>query len=137
VEAEKPRPTAKRAVPWKGRRRVPDPRTKLVNVRCNDHERTAIGQRAHQAGLSVGAYMRRQALGDAGPRAVRRPPAEHAELVRLLAHLGKIGSNINQLAHAYNSKGAVPGFPELLAIRKEMGEMRAALLQALGRDHQG
>jgi hypothetical protein len=90
---------------------------------------------AERAGLTVGPFLRKLALGDAGPRAVRRPPVEKAELARILGALGKIGSNVNQLAHAYNQLGRVPGFPELIAIRREIGEMRTALLKALGRDH--
>jgi hypothetical protein len=52
----------------------------------------------------------------------------------LLGQLGKVGSNINQLARSYNQTGIRPGFPELVAIRQEIGEMRAALMLALGRD---
>jgi hypothetical protein len=72
------------------------------------------------------------ALGSAGPRAVRRPPVERRELARLLGHLGKVGSNINQLAYAYNRDRLVPALAELVGIRRDVGEMRAALLRALG-----
>jgi hypothetical protein len=71
----------------------------------------------------------------AGPRAVRRPPVERKELARLLGHLGKVGSNINQLAYAYNRDRLLPGFAELVAMRREIGEMRAALIKALGHDN--
>jgi hypothetical protein len=123
------------AAPWRGRKRVEEARGKLINVRCSVKERAAIQQRADQAGLSVGAYLRTQALGDAGPRSVRRPPVERKELARLLGHLGKVGSNINQLARAFNQVGRFPGFPELVAIRREVGELRDALMMALGRGH--
>jgi hypothetical protein len=117
--------------------RVKDARTRIIPVRCNESERTAISEKATQAGLSVGAFLRSLALGDAGPRAVRRPPIERKELARLLGWLGKLGSNVNQLAHGFNRDRILPGFPELLAIRREVAEMRAALMKALGRDHQG
>ena len=114
--------------------RVADARTRLIPaIRCTDKERTAIKAAADRAGLSVGAFMRSQALGTPGPRSVRRPPVEKEELARLLGWLGKLGSNVNQLAHGFNRTGALPGFPELLAIRREVGEMRAALMKALGR----
>lgn len=113
--------------------RVKDVRTKLIPVRCTEHERQAIKAAADRAGLSVGALLRASALGDAGPRAVRRPPVERKELARLLGWLGKLGSNVNQLAHGYNRDRILPGFPELLTIRREIGEMRAALMKALGR----
>jgi hypothetical protein len=128
----------KKPAPWRGRMRVKDARTKVIPpIRCTGAEQAAIKAAADQAGLSVGAFLRALALGDAGPRAVRRPPVERKELARLLGWLGKLGSNVNQLAHGFNRDGILPGFPELLAIRREVGEMRAALMQALGRDHQG
>jgi hypothetical protein len=77
--------------------------------------------------------MRAAALGDAGPRAVRRPPIERKELARLLGHLGKVGSNLNQLAYAFNSRGRVPALAELTAMRQQVGELRNALMAALGR----
>jgi mobilization protein NikA len=130
-------PARKRAKTTPGRMRVKDARTRIIPVRCNESERTAIAEKATQAGLSVGAFLRSLALGDAGPRAVRRPPIERKELARLLGWLGKLGSNVNQLAHGFNRDRILPGFPELLAIRREVAEMRAALMKALGRDHQG
>jgi hypothetical protein len=133
----KPRSAKPHAAPWRGRRRVASPRAKLINVRCSEQERLAIQQRAEEAGLSVGAYLRAQALGAPGPRAVRRPAVERRELARILGHVGKIGSNINQLAKRYNQVGIFPGYPELLAARKDIHDMRATLIKALGHDHQG
>jgi hypothetical protein len=130
------KPRTKSLAPWRGRKRVKDARTKLIPpIRCTEVERAAIKAAADQAGLSVGAFLRASALGDAGPRAVRRPPIERKELARLLGHLGKLGSNLNQLAHAFNRNGRVPGLAELTAMRQHVGELRDALMKALGRDH--
>ena len=134
-EATNPRAkTAKTTAPWRGRKRVKDARTKLVPVRCTAEERAAIKAVADKAGLSVGAFLRAAALGDAGPRSVRRPPVERKELARLLGHLGKVGSNLNQLAYAFNSRGRVPALAELKDMRTYVGQMRDALMAALGRD---
>jgi HAMP domain-containing protein len=132
-EAVKPRP--KSVVPWRGRRRVADPKSIAISFRCTAKDHTVINTTATRVGLSVGAYLRALALGSAGPRAVRRPPVERKELARLLGHLGKVGSNLNQLAHAYNRDGSVPGADELNAMRRQVGELRDALIRALGRDH--
>jgi Bacterial mobilisation protein (MobC) len=129
-EASKPR--TKRAVPWRGRKRVKDPRGRFIAVRCSEEEYAAISKAAEQAGLAVSAFLRAQALGEPGPRSVRRPPLERRELARLHGQLGKVGSNINQLAHAYNRTKLMPGFPEILAVRKDIAEMSAALMKALG-----
>jgi hypothetical protein len=128
---------AKRTAPWRGRRRVKDPKSVPISIRTTAKDHAAILEAATKAGLSIGAYLRSLALGGAGPRAVRRPPIERKDLARLLGHIGKVGSNVNQLAHGFNRDGILPGFPELLAIRREIGEMREALMKALGRDHQG
>ena len=125
----------KAIAPWRGRRRAEDAKTSFISVRCTAKERARIDEAARQAGLSIGAYLRFLALGEAGPRAVRRPPVERKELARLLGHLGKVGSNINQLAHAFNRDGRVPGRTELDDMRLYVGQMRDALIAALGRDH--
>jgi hypothetical protein len=126
---------AKTMAPWRGRKRVSDAKTSFISVRCTAKERSKIDETARQAGLSIGAYLRALALGDAGPRAVRRPPVERKELARLLGHLGKVGSNLNQLAYAFNRDRRVPGLAELTAMRQQVGELRDALMKALGRDH--
>jgi hypothetical protein len=119
--------------PWRGRKRVSDAKTSFISVRCTAEERSKIDETARQAGLSIGAYLRMLALGKTGPRAVRRPPVERKELARLLGHLGKVGSNLNQLAHAFNRNGRVPGLAELTAMRQQVGELRDAFMKALGR----
>jgi hypothetical protein len=130
-------PAKKRTKTVPRRMRVDDARTQFIAVRCTVTERSAITERATQSGLSVGAYLRSLALGSPGPRAVRKPPVERKELARLLGWLGKLGSNVNQLAHGFNRSRKTPGSAELIAIRGEVGEMRAALMKALGRDHKG
>jgi hypothetical protein len=101
---------AKKPVPWRGRMRVKDARKRFIAVRCTEKEHAAIAEKAEEAGLAVGAFLRKLALGDAGPRAVRKPLAERKELARLVGHLGKIGSNINQLAHGFNRDRVLPAF---------------------------
>ncbi len=136
MTTEVTKPRAKNMAPWKGRRRVTDARTKLIPpIRCTEQEQAAIKAAADKAGLGVGAFLRAAALGDAGPRAVRRPPIERKELARLLGHLGKVGSNLNQLAYAYNRDRSVPALAELTTMRQQVKELRDALLAALGRDH--
>jgi len=135
VTSEAANPRAKTMAPWRGRKRVDDAKTSFISVRCTAKERSKIDETARQAGLSIGAFLRALALGSAGPRAVRRPPIERKELARLLGHLGKVGSNLNQLAHAFNRDRSIPGADELNAIRKQVGELRDALMKALGRDH--
>lgn len=119
----------------RGPMRVKDARMRSIRFRCTDHEHAAINAAAEDAGFSVGAFLRLLALGDAGPRAVRRPPAERAELARLLGELGKIGSNVNQIAKAIHTTRNLPSWSELANVRGEIERMRGAILKALGYDH--
>lgn len=98
-------------------------------MRCSAAELAQLEQRAERAGMTVGAYMRHQCLGEAGPRAVRRPPVERKALAQLLGQLGKCGSNVNQIARALNSdREILHDVPETLAeIRKAALAISATL----------
>lgn len=131
--SEAPNPRTSHAAPWRGRRRVSDAKDHFISVRCTAKEHAAIDEAATHAGLSIGAYLRSLALGSPGPRAVRRPPIERKVLVRLLGHLGKLGSNVNQIARVVNTTRNLPSWSELAEIRHEIGRIRDALMKALGR----
>jgi hypothetical protein len=123
---------AKHAAPWKGRGRVTDAKGSFIAVRCTVQQHEAIREGAARAGLSVGAYLRALAVGNPGPRSVRRPPVERAELARLLGHIGKLGSNVNQIAKAVNTTRNLPSWSELAVMREEIARMRSAIMRALG-----
>jgi hypothetical protein len=80
-------------------------RTKMLPTRWTPTEYDQLSQRAHQAGLSRAAFIRLKTLGDEGPRSQKRPSKERRDLARVLAELGKIGGNINQIARHLNSGG--------------------------------
>jgi|SRR6266852_5157244 len=102
-------------------------------VRLTDEEFASVAQRADKAGLALAAFLRAAALdGNAGPRAQRRPPVEHKLLRQILGHLGKIGNNVNQIARSLNS-GDKAKLPELEKALRAYGEMRDAILEALGK----
>jgi Bacterial mobilisation protein (MobC) len=121
------------AAPWRGRRRVADPKSRFIAVRCTADQHSAIHQAATRAGLSVGAFLRARVLGSPGPRSVRRPRVGQVELARLLGHIGKIGSNVNQIAKHANTFRHPPSSSALSVMRKDIGRMRKALLKALDR----
>ncbi len=107
-------------------------RTQLVPVRCTEAERAAIVTNAARAGMTVGAYMRHQAIGTAGPRALRRPQVDKVELARALGLIGLYGSNVNQLARAANMHGDRLAADQLEDLKRELRDMRGALRRALG-----
>ena len=110
-------------------------RTKFVIARLTDQEHAALTELAEKRGLSPGALIRQTLLGvPPGPN-VRRPTADTKLLVKALAELGKIGSNINQIAHHLNA--GRPGDATEATIEaalRELLEWRTALMQALGYD---
>ena len=126
-------PAAKRAAPWRGRKRTDDPRKAFVAVRCTAAEHAASIEAAARAGMEVGPYLRTQALGSPGPRAKRRPPIEREALARALGLIGLYGSNVNQLAYVANTSGDLPTGAALLEMAGHVREMRNALRRALGR----
>jgi hypothetical protein len=109
-------------------------RTASILVRLTAEERAAIEAAASRAGLTLASYARGQMLGGPQPRAARRPPVETRQLARILGELGKIGSNINQLARAGNIgllNAADRG--ELQAETQALRALRGYLMEALGR----
>jgi len=103
-------------------------------VRLTLEERAAAEEAARRAGVSVASFARGQMLGGPPPRAARRPPVEKEKLALVLAQLGKIGSNLNQIARASNMGLFTTGDYE--ALKEEVQGLtaaRGALMDALGR----
>jgi uncharacterized protein (DUF1778 family) len=125
-------PDTKRPAPWRGRRRVMDVKGKCMTVRVTVEDRSKIADAAGKAGLSVGEFVRTVTLGTALPSAAKLPLVDRQQLVRLLGELGKVGSNVNQIAKAFNSASAVPEVQALAAMRADLAAMRSALMTALG-----
>jgi hypothetical protein len=88
-------------------------------------------------GISFGAYVRAELLKAPIPRQSRRPHVNQQLLCQALAQLGKVGSNLNQIARHLNSGGSVVE-PEVAAVLAELRTARDALMGALsrgGHDH--
>lgn len=111
-------------------------RTHQIIVRCTEGEHAAILGKADRAGLASAAFLRAAALGEAGPRAQRRPPADHLALRQILGHLGRIGNNLNQIARGLNTEQQA-SLPELEQAIRAYLEQRDALFKALGKDPAG
>ena len=127
--AAAPTPPARRY----GKRKLADARNKVTHERWNEAEYETLATAAERAGLPVGAYIRRLVLGAPGPRARRRPRADQEALARLLGELGRIGSNVNQLARVANTNGSTPAEQRLAAILAELATVRDEVMKALGR----
>lgn len=109
-------------------------RQRVISFRVDPAEYDRIKAEADRAGVTVGTFARDMLIGAHAPRRVRRPPAEKAELARILGAVGKIGSNVNQLAAKANVGVLRVLDPMALAqLQDDLDEMRDDLMRALGR----
>jgi mobilization protein NikA len=105
-------------------------RTRRHTVRFDEKEDAAIRELADKRGLSPGALLRQTLLNIPPGPAVRRPSADAQAIARVLAQLGKIGSNLNQLVHYANMGRTLEG--SLEETLRDLREMRLVVMQALG-----
>ncbi|RCR68347.1 plasmid mobilization protein [Larkinella punicea] len=75
-------------------------RNLTIRVRVTSIEKRQIWQQAADAGYTPSDFMRLKTIASAPLRRV--PPPDRETLLKLMAELGKIGSNVNQIAHALN-----------------------------------
>jgi len=66
------------------------------------------------------------------PRQLRRPQAEFRDIAKMLAEVGKIGSNVNQIARKLNS-GESPERTAITDAARAVISIRDRLLSAMGR----
>jgi hypothetical protein len=77
-------------------------------VRFDPDEFARLEALASAARLSVSGYCRQAALGGKTRRTQRRILPDAATLAPLVAQLGKIGANLNQLTKLANQRQIVP-----------------------------
>lgn len=124
---EAPAPEQRPAYPARkgGRPTVQNPRTRRVSMSLTDEEHAAWTAAAGGGGLSAWAREQVTAQLEQG-----QPQVHSAEVAKLRADLGRVGSNLNQLMRAVNS-GQAPGSQELLqavqATREELARVRVEL----------
>lgn len=107
-----------------------------ILVRLTDEELAVADDKADRAGLTRAAFVRAAIVGSPGPRAQRRPPADHVALRKLLGELGRVGNNINQIARTLNS-GEDADIPELREALQAYLQLRDAIFDALGMEPSG
>ena len=108
-------------------------RSTPVTSRYDDGELAELDERASRAGLTRAAFQRVQSLATTPKtRSTRRAPIEREMLAKALGQLGKVGSNINQIAHAANI-----GDAERFDLKAALTELRGLvpdIYAALGRN---
>jgi hypothetical protein len=80
-----------------------DKRDFTIRVRVTAAEKLRIWQMAADSGYTPSDYMRLRTMAATQP--LRRVPTPDREvLLNFMAELGKIGSNVNQIARSLNSR---------------------------------
>ncbi len=105
-------------------------RTIIVHIRLTPEERSLVDEAASRAGLTVASYARTRLIGPSLPRNVKRPSIDRELLAKLIAQLGKIGSNLNQIARAANMNSA--GAQDLDDALREATQFKAAIRAVFG-----
>lgn len=111
------------------------PRDLQLKARFTEAEAALVQQIADHHGLTVSEVIRMAVLNapNLPTRRNMRPVKDGAELARVMGQLGKIGSNVNQIAHAANM-GLWPDRDALAEMQDDLRQMRDALFRALGMD---
>lgn len=109
----------------------PPARMKQFTMRVTEEMYEDLKQNANAAHLSVMAYTR-QLLSDRRPVVHNEIVYNNPELLKVLGDIGKIGSNLNQIARYLNEgvdpteemrKEVIRCITELLKMRNEIKEM--------------
>lgn len=88
-------------------------RTSIIRVRVTETEKAGLAQAAKESGFTISDYVRIKAI-NSKPQMRRKLP-ERQLVVAFLAELGKIGSNINQIARGINRRLAAGKEPDVPA----------------------
>lgn len=115
------------------RPRKTDARSKQLKARFTEAELLSVTRVSESTGMSVSELLRYGVLRELPPPSRRNvhPVKDRGELARLLGAVGRIGNNINQLAHVANA-GSWPESKALHEAASDIQWMRQALMQSLG-----
>lgn len=104
-----------------------------LTIRLTSVQAERLETEAEAFGLTKGSLVKSRIFDGVQPRRVPRP--DQQELARIVAQLGKLGSNVNQLARAVNSgRAPAPATTEraIELARQSLDQIRAEVLAALG-----
>jgi hypothetical protein len=110
----------------------------MVTSGYDEAEFAELDEAASRSGLTRASFQRVQSLAAPKTRSTRRAPVDREMLAKVLAQLGKIGSNMNQVGAAVNADRLQPvhGYALQTVLRRMNDEALPALLEALGQKAQ-
>ena len=109
-------------------------RSKFFGVRLYEEEYTQVLSDAQRAGLDKSTYGRHVLLDAPIPKQARVSGVDAEVLRKLLGHIGKIGSNLNQIAAYAHSTRTMRGMEvALLEELQALKRLRLDIRTAMGR----
>lgn len=106
-------------------------RSEYLRVRLTPEEMEQLRRDADTAAVSVSDVARAQLLNAPIPKRKYRRSIDHERLAEVLQQLGKIGTNLNQLAKVANTNGDLTHVRNVRELKAELeairDEVRAAL----------
>ena len=106
-------------------------RSICISVRMSPDEANLVRSFASKAGVSVAGLIRYALLDQKPVRASRQPSLCREDAARILGMLGPLKDALNEAARNGNLRG---DNPHIEAAMRDIADMRAALMQALGKD---
>ena len=115
-------------------------KTKDVHLRMNETEyeillerATATNMTAEQADMSISEYMRKQIM-EGQVNTKFEVVADVKEIKKLIGELGKIGSNLNQIARYFNQGGIISSEmrTEIKKSLRDIYEMKYEVMRMAG-----
>ncbi len=103
----------------------------MVTTAYSDDELAELDEAASRAGLTRASFQRVQSLAKPKTRSTRRAPVDRELLARALGQLGKVGSNLNQIAKAANLDRMERA--DLGAALVEIRALAVVVMEAMGR----
>ncbi len=108
-------------------------KTKIVGVRLNEEEHFELALKAEDEGLSIPAFVRKKLLDEVFTQPRKAAPSLDKKLLSMiLAQLGKLGSNMNQIARRLNEGGSV-GAERITGAVVDFEILRDEILKAMKR----
>jgi glycine cleavage system pyridoxal-binding protein P len=112
----------------------------LVQLRTTEHDKRMLHTYAKESGMTLTDFVKARTLGK--PPRIRKANFDREILIRLLAELGKVGSNINQIAKVMNTEKktfyTVAVKETLIAqILTVVGTLSSEILKQLDHDREG
>lgn len=105
-----------------------------VFIRLSEDDKKEFEKRCAESGQTQSDYFRQMCLSSKPLRKRKAPHLNTELLLKYLGHIGKIGSNINQVAKETNG-GFLPYTQRMEEIQKDVQHIRLIIREALGYDH--